>query len=59
MQGNKEKDWWEAKEQRKRGNGQQKKYIRNVFRCTNKFIDVFLESSGDEEETKQSDLVNQ
>ena len=32
--------------------------IRNVFRCTNKFIDAFLESSSDEEETKQSDLVN-
>ena len=30
----------------------------NVFRCTNKFIDAFLESSGDEQETKQSDLVN-
>ena len=33
-----------------------RKIIRNVFRFTNKFIDAFLESSGDEEETKQSDL---
>ena len=36
-----------------------RKNIRNVFSCTNKFIDAFLESSGDEQETKQSDLVNQ
>ena len=50
--------WWEAKEQRKGGNRQPKKK-RNVFRCTNKFIGAFLESSGQEEETKQSDLVNQ
>ena len=41
----------------KEGIGNQKN-IRNVFRCTNKFIDAFLESSGDEQETKQSDLVN-
>ena len=41
----------------KEGIGNQKN-IRNVFRCTNKFIGVFLESSGDEEETKQSDLLN-
>ena len=50
---------WETKEQRKGENRQPKKYIRKVFRCTNKFIDNFLESSGDEQETKQSDLVNQ
>ena len=41
----------------KEGIGNQKN-IRNVFRCTNKFIGAFLESSGDEEETKQSDLLN-
>ena len=41
----------------KEGIGNQKN-IRNVFRVTNKFIDAFLESSIDEEETKQSDLVN-
>ena len=35
-----------------------RKNIRNVFRCTNKCTGAFLESSGDEEETKQSDLVN-
>ena len=38
---------------------QRKEKIRNAFRCTNKFINAFLESSGDEQETKQSDLVNQ
>ena len=37
------------------GNG---KKIRNIFRFTNEFIDTFFESNGDEEETKQSDLVN-
>ena len=41
----------------KEGIGNQKN-IRNVFMFTNKFIEAFLESSGDEEETKQSDLVN-
>ena len=35
-----------------------RKNIRNVFRFTNKFIDAFLESSGDEKKTRQSDLVN-
>ena len=35
-----------------------RKNKRNVFRCTNKFIDAFPESRGDEWETKQSDLVN-
>ena len=41
----------------KKGIGNQKN-IRSVFRCTNKFIDAFLESSSDEEERRQSDLVN-
>ena len=49
--------WWEANKQRKGGN-RQPKNIRNFFRFTNKFIDTFLESSGVEEETKQSDLIN-
>ena len=35
-----------------------RKNIRNVFSFTNKFINASLESSGDEEETKQSDSVN-
>ena len=35
-----------------------RKNIRNIFRFANKFIDAFLESSGDEEQTKQRDLVN-
>ena len=43
------------KEKERTGN---RKNIRNVFRCANKFIDAFLDSSGDKEETKQSDLVN-
>ena len=35
-----------------------RKNIRNAFSSTNKFINASLESSGDEEETKQSDSVN-
>ena len=48
---------WEAKEQRKGGNRQPKKYKKHFQ--VYKFVDAFLESSSDEEETKQSDLVNQ
>ena len=45
------------KNKEKEGIGNQKNK-RNIFRCTNKFINAFLESRGDEQETKQSDLVN-
>ena len=46
--------WWEAKEQRKGGTRQPKKYKKR-FWVYKQFINAFL----DEEETKQSDLVNQ
>ena len=48
----------EAKEQRKGGNRQPKKYKKGFY-VYKQFIDAFLESSGDEQETKQSGLVNQ
>ena len=46
--------WWDAKEQRKGGNGKEKKYKKSFtrikwLRFTNGFIDTFLESSSDED----------
>ena len=46
--------WWDAKEQRKGGNGKEKKCKKSLtrikwLRFTNGFIDTFLESSSDED----------
>ena len=48
---------WEAKDKEKGGIGNRKKHKKRFQ--VYKFIDAFVESSNDEEETKQSDLVNQ
>ena len=46
--------WWDAKEQRKEGNGKRKKKKRSRkikrLRFTDEFIDTFLESSSNEDQ---------